>query len=69
MQLFQIKVLDQIWTHWQSGYHENMNDIIKIVKPLKESDLLIKGVSEAINNEAKKQKDGVSRYAISYIRC
>ena len=46
-----------------------MNDIIKIVKPLKESDLLIKGVSEAINNEAKEQKDGVSRYVISYIRC
>ena len=30
-----------------------MNDIMKIVKTLEESDLLIKGVSETIQNEAK----------------
>ena len=30
-----------------------MNDIMKIVKPLEESVLLIKGVSETIRNEAK----------------
>ena len=35
-----------------------MNNIIKIVKSLKESKLLIKGVSETIKNEAKKQKGG-----------
>ena len=33
-----------------------MNNIIKIVKPLKESGLLIKGVSETTENEAKEQK-------------
>ena len=35
-----------------------MNDFIKIVKFLKESDLLIKGASKKIKNEAKEQKDG-----------
>ena len=33
-----------------------MNDIVKIVKSLEESSLLIKGVSETIKNEAKEQK-------------
>ena len=33
-----------------------MNDIMKIVKSLEESGLLIKGVSETIQNEAKEQK-------------
>ena len=32
--------------------NEEMNDIIKIVKSLEESGLLIKGVSEIIQNEA-----------------
>ena len=32
------------------------SDIMKILKCLKESGLLIKGVSEAIQNEAKEQK-------------
>ena len=35
-----------------------MNDIMKIVKSLEESSLLIKGVSERIKNQAKEQKDG-----------
>ena len=38
--------------------NEEMNDIMKIVKYLEESGLLIKGVSEAIKNEAKEQKVG-----------
>ena len=33
-----------------------MEDIIKIVKSLEDSSLSIKGVSETIQNEAKKQK-------------
>ena len=33
--------------------NEEMNDIMKIVKSLKESGLSIKGVSEKIQNEAK----------------
>ena len=36
--------------------NEEMNDIMTIVKSLEESGLLIKGVSEAIKNEAKEQK-------------
>ena len=35
-----------------------MNDIIKIVKSLEESGLLIKGVSKTIKNEEKEQKVG-----------
>ena len=35
-----------------------MNDIMKIVKSLEESGLLIKSVSETIKNEAKEQKGG-----------
>ena len=37
---------------------EEMYDIMKIVKSLEESGLLIKGVSETIKNEAEKQKGG-----------
>ena len=36
--------------------NEEINDIMKIIKPLEESGLLIKGVSETIKNEAKEQK-------------
>ena len=35
-----------------------MNDILKIVKSLKSSGVLLKGFNETINNEAKKQKGG-----------
>ena len=38
--------------------NEEINDIMKIVKSLEESGLLIKGISETIKNEAKKQKGG-----------
>ena len=38
--------------------NEEMNDIIKIVKSLEESGLLITGVSQTINNKAKEQKGG-----------
>ena len=46
---------------------EEMNDIIKIVKPLEISCLLIKRVSVAVEYEAKEQK--CSQYVIKYIRC
>ena len=36
--------------------NEEMNDIMKIVKSLDEPGLLIKGVREATENEAKEQK-------------
>ena len=35
-----------------------MNDVMKIIKPLEESGLLIKGVRETIKNEAKEQNGG-----------
>ena len=38
--------------------NEEMNNIIKIVKSLEESGLLIKGISETIKNEAKEHKGG-----------
>ena len=39
--------------------NEEMNGITKIFKSLEESGLLIKGVSETINNEAKEQERGI----------
>ena len=38
--------------------NEEVNDIMEIIKSLEEADLLRKGVSETIENEANKQKDG-----------
>ena len=35
-----------------------MEDVIKIVKSLEDSGLLLKGVTETIQNEVKKQKGG-----------
>ena len=35
-----------------------MNDILKIVKSLENSGLLLKGVSETIQHEAKEQREG-----------
>ena len=37
---------------------EDMNDIIKIIKTLENSGILLKGVSKAIKNETKEQKGG-----------
>ena len=41
--------------------NEEMNGIMKIIKSLKKSGLLRKGVSETIKNEAKEQKEGFLR--------
>ena len=38
--------------------NEEMNDILKIVKSLEDSGLLLKGVSETIQHEAKEQNGG-----------
>ena len=35
-----------------------MKDLIKIVKSLEDSDLLLKGVTETVQNEVKEQKGG-----------
>ena len=45
-----------------SGHNNNttlkMDDILKIVKSLEDSGVLLKGVSESIQNEAKEQRGG-----------
>ena len=38
--------------------NDEMEDILKIVRSLEDSGLLLKGVSETIQNEAKEQKGG-----------
>ena len=44
--------------------NEEMNDIIKIVQALEDSNILLKGVTNTIKNEARTFK-----YAIRYFRC
>ena len=38
--------------------NEEMNDVIKIVQALEDSNILLKGVTRTIKNEAKEQKGG-----------
>ena len=38
--------------------NDEMGDIIKIVKSLEDSSLLLKGVTETVQNEVKEQKGG-----------
>ena len=45
-----------------------MNDIIKIIQALENSNTLIKGVTKTIKNETKKKKRRVFNYVIRYIR-
>ena len=52
MYLVRGKILNQVWKH------EEMNEIMKIVKSLEESGLLIRGIGKTIKNEAKEQKGG-----------
>ena len=39
--------------------NEEMNDIIKIIQALENSNILIKGVTKIVKNETKEQKGGV----------
>ena len=48
--------------------NKEMNDIIKIVKSLKESSLLITGISETIQNQAKGKKNRISPNVITHNR-
>ena len=38
--------------------NEEMNDILKIAQALEDFNILLKGITETINNETKKQKGG-----------
>ena len=48
--------------------NEEMNDILKVIKSLEESNLLIKDVSQAIKDETKEQKRGFLGM-VSHLRC
>ena len=48
--------------------NEEMNDIIKIVQALEDSNILLKGVTKTIKNETKKIKRRISKYVIRYFR-
>ena len=47
--------------------NDEMKDIIKIVKSLEDSGLLLKGVSETVQNEAKEQKGGFLSILLSIL--
>ena len=38
--------------------NDKIEDVVKIVKSLEDSDLLLKGVTETVQNEVKEQKGG-----------
>ena len=38
--------------------NEEMNDVMKIVQALEDSNILLKGINKTINNKAKEQKGG-----------
>ena len=48
---------------------KEMNGIMKIIKSLEESGLLIKGVSKKIKSQAKEQEGVFLGMLFSYIRC
>ena len=50
-------------------FNEEMNDIMKIVKSLEESSLLMKRASETIQNKTKKTKRRIFQYVVRYIKC
>ena len=56
MQEYKQKSQDQAITLIISNYE--IEDIIKIVKPLEDSGLLSEGVTETVQNEVKEQKGG-----------
>ena len=48
--------------------NDEMKDIIRIVKSLEDSGLLMEGVSETIQNEAKEQKGGFLSMLLGTLR-
>ena len=46
------------WNNNFNNSNEEMNDIMKIVQALEDSNILLKGVTKAIKNETKEQKGG-----------
>ena len=48
--------------------NEGMNDIMKIIQALEDSNILIKEVTKTIKNETKEQKGRFFKYVIRYVR-
>ena len=48
--------------------NEEMNDIMKIVQALEDSNILLKGVSKTIKNETKEQKRGFLSMLLGTLR-
>ena len=48
--------------------NEEMNDILKIVQALKNSNILLKGVTKTIKNEKKKTKRRIFKHVVGYFR-
>ena len=47
---------------------EDMNDIIKIIEALENSDILLKGVTKTIENETKEQRGGFLSMLLGTLR-
>ena len=45
-----------------------MIEIMKIVKVLEDSNILLKGVTKTIKNKIKKTKRRIFKYAVGYVR-
>ena len=45
-----------------------MNDIIKIVQALEDSNILLKGITKTIKNETKEEKKRIFRNVIRYFK-
>ena len=48
--------------------NEEMNDIMKIVQALEDSNILLKGVTKTIKNETKEQKGGFLSMLLDTLR-
>ena len=48
--------------------NEEMIEIMKIVKVLEDSNILLKGVTKTIKNKIKKTKRRIFKYAVGYVR-
>ena len=47
--------------------NEDMNDIIKFIKPLQDPGVFIDGVTETVQNEIKKQESGFIRALLTLL--
>ena len=48
--------------------NEEMDDIMKIVQALEDSNILLKAVTKTIKNETKEQQGGFFKYVVGYFR-